>query len=89
MRHYSGMRAEIQNLLRRLDGAPGEAIESETLGCKSRDPNPAARDSRLREIREVVVSFANARGGTIVLGVADRKRTRCISLPRRSRPSGG
>jgi len=67
---------EIRALLRRLDGQPADAIESEELECKPWDPQPAAFNSRVRELRETVVAFANARGGTIILGVADRKRTR-------------
>lgn len=68
--------AEIRALLRRLDGEPADALESETLEFKPWDPHPAARDSHLREVREAVVCLANARGGTVVLGVGDRKRTR-------------
>jgi ATP-dependent DNA helicase RecG len=68
--------AEIRALLQRLDGEPADAIESETLECKPWDPHPSARDSQFREVREAVVCLANSRGGTIVLGVADKKRTR-------------
>lgn len=67
---------EARALLRRLEGEPADAIESETLEIKPWDPHPAAYDSQLRDLREAVVAFANARGGTIILGVADRKRTR-------------
>lgn len=69
-------REEIRALLRRLDGEPADAIESETLECKPWEPHPGAWDSQLRELREAVVCLANARGGTILLGVSDRKRTR-------------
>ena len=69
-------REEIRALLRRLDGEPADAIESETLECKPWEPHPGAWDSQLRELREAVVCLANARGGTIILGVSDRKRTR-------------
>jgi ATP-dependent DNA helicase RecG len=51
-------------------------IESETLECKPWEPHPGAWDSQLRGLREAVVCLANARGGTIILGVSDRKRTR-------------
>lgn len=68
--------AELRLLLARLEGAPADAIESETLECKGWDPHPAARDSRLRELRETVVCLANQRGGTILLGIADGKKTR-------------
>lgn len=67
---------EIRALLVRLDGEPADALESETLECKSWDPHPAALDTQLREIRETVVCFANARGGNILVGIRDRKRTR-------------
>jgi ATP-dependent DNA helicase RecG len=67
---------DIRTLLRRLDGEPADAIESETLECKPWDPHPRAFDSQVRELRETVVCLANARGGVIVLGVADGKRTR-------------
>lgn len=68
--------AELRMLLRRLDGEPADAIESETIECKAWDPHPAARDSQFRELRETVVCLANQRGGTILLGISDRKRTR-------------
>jgi len=68
--------SEIRSLLRRLDGEPADAIESETLECKPWEPHPGAFQSQLREVREAVVCLANARGGTIILGVADGKRTR-------------
>jgi len=68
--------AEARVLLARLDGEPGDALESETLEFKPWDPHPEARASHLRELRETVVCLANSRGGTIILGVADRKRTR-------------
>lgn len=68
--------SQIRSVLRHLDGEPADAIESETLECKPWDAHPQARDSQLRELREAVVAFANARGGVIVLGIADRKRTR-------------
>lgn len=68
--------SEIRSLLRKLDGSPADTIESETLECKPWDPHPQARESQIRALREAVVGFANARGGVIVLGVTDRKRTR-------------
>lgn len=68
--------SEIRSLLRRLDGEPADAIESETLECKSWEPHPGAYQSHVRDIREAVICLANTRGGTIVLGVADKKRTR-------------
>jgi ATP-dependent DNA helicase RecG len=67
---------ELRELLKKLDGKAADAIESETLECKPWNPNPAARDSETRGLRETVVCLANCRGGSIVLGVADGKRTR-------------
>ncbi len=65
--------AEVRALLRRLDGEPADAIESETLECKPWDPDPKALH---RTLREYVVCLANARGGTLVLGIRDRTRSR-------------
>jgi ATP-dependent DNA helicase RecG len=67
---------EVRALLRRLDGEPADSLETETLECKGWDATPAARDRCFRELREAVVCLANARGGLILLGIADRKRTR-------------
>ena len=68
--------AEIRALLQRLEGEPADAIESETVECKPWEAPGRPFDSLVREIREAVVCLANARGGTIILGIADRKRTR-------------
>lgn len=68
--------AEVRRRLQRLDGAAADDIESETFECKPWDPNPRAIDSQMRELREAVVGFANSQGGVVVLGIADRKRTR-------------
>ena len=64
---------EIRKLLKRLDGEPADSLESETLEFK-----PWDRDvkSLHRVLRETVVCLANARGGTIVLGVRDKVRSR-------------
>ncbi|MBI2899239.1 MAG: putative DNA binding domain-containing protein [Planctomycetes bacterium] len=67
---------EIRELLKRLDGHKADDIESEVLECKPWNPHPAAYDSNVRDLRETAVAFANARGGVILLGVADSKRTR-------------
>lgn len=72
--------AEIATLLDRLDGEPADALESETLEFKSWDPSGQARRTQVRELRESVVAFANAKGGILVLGVADRKRTRVDAI---------
>lgn len=69
-------RLSFQVLLHRLDGEPADALESETLEFKNWVETPDARERQLRDLREAVVCFANARGGVIVLGVVDRKRSR-------------
>jgi|SRR5581483_9131504 len=66
-------KAEIRTLLKRLDGKAADDLEVEDLEFKSWESDPRALR---RSLREFVVCFANARGGTIVLGVEDRKRTR-------------
>lgn len=68
--------ADLRKLLARLDGEQADFLESEALELKAWNDTPAARDSQLRDLRETVICLANARGGLIVLGVADRKRTR-------------
>lgn len=67
---------DLHALLARLDGEPADAIESETVEFMSWDSKPEARDRLNRELRERVVCLANALGGVIIIGVADRKRTR-------------
>src|SRR5437764_181077 len=52
------------------------AIESESLECKPWDPDSRRLKDQLRDVREAVVCLANARGGAIVLGIQDRKRSR-------------
>lgn len=68
----------LPTILDRLEGTPADGLESETLEFKSWDSAASVdeRKRRIRRIRESVVAMANARGGVIVLGVADRKRTR-------------
>ena len=72
--------SELSELLIRLDGEPADALESETLEFKSWDSQGQQRKAQVRNLRESVVAFANARGGLIVLGVADRKRTRSDAI---------
>ena len=52
MRYYSPMHpvSEVRVMLHKLDGAPADAIESQTLDCKTWDADPRARDAQLREI---------------------------------------
>lgn len=71
---------QLRKQLDRLDGEPADSLESETLEFKSWNPTGSARKAQVREIRETVVAFANARGGLLVLGVADWKRTRAEAI---------
>ncbi len=67
---------QVRALLRRLDGATADELESETVEFKSWDPDPKAAKGQLRALRESVVCLANQRGGTLVVGVREKKRTR-------------
>lgn len=71
---------QVRAQLERLEGEPADAVESESLEFKSWNPTRSAHKSQVREIRETVVAFANAQGGLLVLGVADRKRTRAAAI---------
>ncbi len=71
---------QLRDQLDRLDGEPADSLESETLEFKSWHRTGSARKSQVREIRETVVAFANARGGLLVLGVTDWKRTRAEAI---------
>jgi ATP-dependent DNA helicase RecG len=57
---------------------PAAAYESETLDFKR-----AGRDARhtLELLADAAVCFANARGGTVILGVDDKATTRAKALP--------
>ena len=68
---------EIRSLLKRLDGEPADALEAEDLEFK---PWETDVKSLHRTLREMVVCFANARGGIIVLGVKDGVRTRLDAI---------
>lgn len=74
------MESDIRSLLKELDGSSADELESETLEFKSWTPVPTARDSQIKDLRETVVCLANNRGGVIVLGVADRKKTRANAI---------
>ena len=69
---------DVRALLDRLDGEPADALESDWLEFKRWDP--ARLPAQLTAIRETVVAFANAKGGYLVLGVDDRKRTRAAAI---------
>ena len=71
---------QVRAQLERLEGEPADALESESLEFKSWNPTRSAHKSQVREIRETVVAFANARGGFLVLGVKDRQRTRAEAI---------
>ena len=72
--------SDLSELLDRLDEEPADALGSETLEFKSWDPQSQQRKTQLRSLRETVFAFVNARGGLLVLGVADRKRTRSDAI---------
>ena len=71
---------QLKHLLGRLDGEPADALESDTIEFKSWDDSASSYKSQLKEIRETVIAFANAAGGYLLLGVADRKRTRADAI---------
>ena len=71
---------QLKTQLDRLDGEPADSLESESLEFKSWNPDGSARKGQVRAIREAVVAFANARGGLLVLGVSDGKRTRAEAI---------
>ena len=63
---------DLCELLDRLDGEPADALESQSVEFKSWDAARSSARDQLRRLRESVVAFANASGGWLVLGVADR-----------------
>ena len=71
---------DVRALLARLDGETADQIESQTVEFKSWNPQPRSTRDQIRAIREGVVAFANASGGTLILGVSDRKRTRAEAI---------
>lgn len=66
-------REQIRTLLKRLDSEPADSLEDEELEFKPWETEPKALHKTLRE---TVVCLANARGGTVVLGVKDKVRSR-------------
>lgn len=71
---------QLRSLLGRLDGAPADAIESDVLECKPWDPAPGRLKEQLAVAAESVVCLANANGGTIILGISDRARSRAAAI---------
>ena len=69
---------QIRALLRRLDGEPADAIESDVLECKPW--HPGRLKEQLAIAAESVVCLANANGGTLILGVRDRVRSRAEAI---------
>src|SRR5262245_25348313 len=68
--------SELRTLIARLDGESADALEGQTIEFKPWDADPRKLKDQLRVIRESVVCLANADGGEIVIGVADRMRSR-------------
>ena len=66
---------DLDRMLDRLDGEPADALESQTLEFKSWMTSETHR-RKLQAVKETIVAFANAEGGALVLGIADRKRSR-------------
>ena len=64
---------EIRALLKRLDGESADVLEDEDLEFKLWEDDTK---SLHRTVREAAVCLANARGGTMVLGIRDRLKTR-------------
>ena len=71
---------ELRELLERLDGESADDLESQHLEFKSADARGAKVRAQSRAIREAAVAFANAEGGTLVLGIGDGKRTRADAI---------
>lgn len=70
---------ELREILDRLDGEPADALESETLEFKSwHESVPFRRRRRL--VIEEIVALANQAGGTLILGVDDKKQTRAEAI---------
>jgi ATP-dependent DNA helicase RecG len=63
---------ELLTLLTRLDGESADDLESETLEIKGK---PSGIEELKRWLTEAAVCFANQRGGCLLVGIADRKRT--------------
>ena len=64
---------KIRELLKRLDGSMADDLEDDQIEFK---PMETDLKTLYKTLRETVVCLANARGGTIILGVKDRVRSR-------------
>ncbi|MEW5807412.1 MAG: ATP-binding protein [Acidobacteriota bacterium] len=64
---------EIRSILKNLNNQTADSLEDDDLEFKPWDTDTKTLH---RTLREAVVCFANARGGTIVLGVKDRGHSR-------------
>lgn len=82
MLHHVRMprRFDLSPLLARLDGEAADDLETETLDFKSWSSERDRQKSQLADLCEAVICLANQRGGEIVLGVVDRKRTRAEAV---------
>ena len=70
---------ELRRVLDRLDGESADSLESETLEFKAWREGTGIRQRR-RTVIEEIVALANQRGGTLILGVEDDKRTRAEAI---------
>jgi len=64
-------RDEIEELLKELDRVPADDLESQFLDFKEWDTE--SRNRAVGLILETVICLANGGGGTLVVGVRDRK----------------
>ena len=70
---------ELRGILDRLDGESADALESETLEFKSWRESVSLKHRR-RLVIEEIVALANQAGGTLILGVDDKERTRADAI---------
>jgi len=79
-------RDEIEELLKELDRVPADDLESQFLDFKEWDTE--SRNRAVGLILETVVCLANGGGGTLVVGVRDRRVGRAkaiLGVPRKRR----
>lgn len=68
---------EVSRLLEKLDTDKAETLESETIEFKEWDSDWSSHPKKLyRVLAEYAICFANAEGGTLVLGVRDKVKGR-------------